>query len=209
MIGPAHEPPPLLALALSGLRHGVQGAAPGRLRRTQDRRRPGDAAAGHRQASRVPARVPALAVAASLRHRRLLSARADGRRPRDDRAAVHAVHHRPRAAQHRRSTRAARLARLHLAGAIVRRGHRRLEPDRRAQGLPPAAAERARDAVAAAVAVRPAAAPAAAEAVGHEDRRHPVAAHRRRRHDDRAAADGGRLAGGLGHPAGRSPSASC
>ena len=36
MIGPAHEPPPLLALALSRLRHGVQGTAPGRLRWTKD-----------------------------------------------------------------------------------------------------------------------------------------------------------------------------
>ena len=96
---------------------------------------------------------------------------------------------------------ASRLTRLHLAGARVpRRGHP-LQPDRRAQGLPPAPAERAGHAVAAPVALRPAAAPAAAEAVGHEDRRHPVAPHRRRRHDDRAAADGGRVAGGLARPA--------
>ena len=40
MIGPAYEPPPLLALALSGLRHGVQGTAPGRLHGTKDRRCP-------------------------------------------------------------------------------------------------------------------------------------------------------------------------
>ena len=32
------------------------------------------------------------------------------------------------------------------------------------------------------------------QAVGHEDRRHPLAHHRRRGHDDRPAADGGRVA---------------
>ena len=35
------------------------------------------------------------------------------------------------------------------------------------------------------------------QAVGHEDRRHPVAPDRRRRHDDRPAADGARVARGL------------
>ena len=104
---------------------------------------------------------------------------------------------------------AARLTRLNLAGAAFLA----VDPARNLigvlQGLPPAAAEHARDAVAAPVAVRPAAAPAAAEAVGHEDRRHPVAPHRRRGHDDRAAADGDRLAVDLGHPAAHRRSASC
>ncbi len=48
------------------------------------------------------------------------------------------------------------------------------------------------------------------QAVGHEDRRHPVAADRRRRHDDRPAADGGHVADDLGRSAdhrGRDPDA--
>ena len=52
-------------------------------------------------------------------------------------------------------------------------------------------------------------APAVATAVGHEDGRHPVAAHRRHRHDDRPVADGDRVAGDFAHPAARSPWACC
>ena len=123
------------------------------------------------------------------------------RRPRDDRAALHAVHHRPRPAQRDARPRDAPVAaapRRHL----LRRRHRRRQHDAGLQGLPPEAAQRQRDAVAAALAVRSHAAPAAGEALRHEDRRHPLAADRRRRDDQRPAADGGRLAVALGDPPG-------
>ena len=156
---------------------------------------------GSRQAARISARLHQLAVAAPLCDCRLLPARPDHRRPRDDRAALHAVHHRPRPAQ-----RDARPRRAPVAAAprrrLLRRRHRRRQHDAGDQGLPPEAAQRQRDAVAAAVAVRSHAAPAAGEALRHEDRRHPVAADRRRRNDQRPAADGGRLAVALGDPPG-------
>ncbi len=123
------------------------------------------------------------------------------RRVADDRAALHAVHHRPRALEHRTGCRRASAALEHRRRRVSRR-HHPLQPGQRAQGLPAAPAEHARHALAPPRVVRAAAAPAVAQALGHEDRRHPLAPDRRRRYHHRPVADGDRLAVALHHPAG-------
>ena len=179
--------------------------APTARRRASGRTRPtrGTARPHARQAARVPARVSALAVAASLRRRpasscsRSSTAGLEMVEPLFMRFIIDRVLLERRA----RSRRAADAgctspARLFVAVVVALEAASTSLKDYRQRLL-----NTQRDAVAAAVAVRPAAAPAAAEAVGHEDRRHPVAPHRRRRHDDRPAADGDRVAVDLGHPA--------
>ena len=153
-----------------------------------------------RQAPPIPPRVHPLALAASPRRRADVLLRADDGGARDDRAAVHAVHHRPRPAEHR--PRPGRADEQPASGRLAVR--RAGDPDaarQRVQELPPTAVEHARHALAAAIVVRSAPAPAAAQTVGHEDRRDSLAHHRRRGHDDRAAADGGPVAFGVNHSA--------
>ena len=157
-------------------------------------------AARARQAPRVSSRLPALALAASLRDRDGLRARAPQRRARDGRTAVHAVHRRPGPPQLLAGPGDATLVSPPDRRHLRRRGHP-LQPGAGPQGLPSATAERPGHALAPAVALRPAAPPAAAETLGHENRRHPVAPHRRRRDDDGPSADGGHLAVGLVRPA--------
>src|SRR5205807_447321 len=187
----------LFAAALSRLRPGLQAAAPRRRRRARRL-----AARGSRRATSLRARVPALAAAVSLRRHRAPRPRPLDHRPTDDRAAVHAVHHRSGPAQngarHRVPARAAA-----AGGRGVRRRGDPLQRDRRAAGLSPALAERPRHDVAAPVVVRATAAPAALHTVGHEDRRHPVPLDGRRGNDDRLAADGARVTARVAHPSGR------
>src|SRR5947199_56486 len=187
----------LFAAALSRLRPGLQAAAPRRGRGAGRL-----AARGSGRATSLRARVPALAAAVSLRRHRAPRPRPRDHRTPDDRAAVHAVHHRSGPAQngarHRVPARAAA-----AGGWGVRRRGDPLQRDRRAAGLSPALAERPRHDVAAPVVVRATAVPAALHAVGHEDRRHPVPLDGRRGDDDRLAADGARVTARVAHPSGR------
>ena len=144
------------------------------------------------QAAPERRRLRGLAVAAPVSGRRGVRPGAGDRRPRDGGAAVHALHRRQRAADVGAARRAAEPAAP--GRRPVRDGGGAVAPVQRAQGLPPAPAQHPGDAGAAPVAVRPDAAPAAADAVGHEDRRHPVAHHRRRGYHHRPAAAGDHLA---------------
>ena len=139
-----------------------------------------------------------MAPPAPVRRGERLRPRPAGGRPPDDRAAVHAVHHRPRAADRGADAGGAHRPAESRRRDVPRRDHR-LEPVQHVQGLPAAAAQRAAGAVAPALAVRAHAPPAAAQALGLQDGRHPVAPLRRRRDDHRPVPDGDRLAGGVGH----------
>src|SRR6184192_686594 len=157
----------LFAAALSRLRPGLQAAAPRRGRGAGRL-----AARGSGQATSLRARVPALAAPVSLRRHRAPRPRPRDHRTPDDRAAVHAFHHRSGPAQngarHRVPARAAA-----AGGWGVRRRGDPLQRDRRAAGLSPALAERPR---------------------------HPVPLDGRRGDDDRLAADGARVTARVAHP---------
>ena len=102
------------------------------------------------EAARVSAGIPALALAASVSPwRRWLRLALLAAGIGNGRAAVHAVHHRSRAAEYRPGLSHAPGLPAIAGGAVPGGGHR-LARYRRRQGLSPAAAEYARDAVAAA-----------------------------------------------------------